>query len=104
MSRTFMILLLAASCLLFFGCNDSPEKVVSEFSKALKKKDYQAAAACVHNGDAERISRNSGVKALKNLKPVSADIDGNEAEVTVEVTRIEKIQVKKVNGKWLLKD
>jgi hypothetical protein len=38
------------------------------------------------------------------LKPISAEVDGNEAELKCRVETVVKVKAKKVNGKWVVAD
>ena len=93
------------ACVLLSGCNDDPKKVVSEFAKAVKQSDYQKAAACIEDttpADFETKFKNSPekLKTFASMKPLSADVNGNEAVVKTQVVVDMNLKVKKINGKW----
>ena len=95
------------TCVLLSGCNDDPKKVVSEFAKAVKSNDYQKAAACIENttpADFEKKFKDSSekLKPLASMKPLSADVNGNEAVVKTQMLVEVNWKVKKINGNWQL--
>ena len=97
------------ACVLLSGCNDDPKKVVSEFAKAVKSNDYQKAAACIEDttpADFETKFKDSPekMKAFASMKPLSADVNGNEAVVKTQILVEVNLKVKKINGNWQISD
>ena len=89
-------------------------RAVSEFAAAMKQKNYAKAYQYIYNNRG-RISREEFVRDAKRgekeapqilatLKPISAEVDGNEAELKCRVETVVKVKAKKVNGKWVIAD
>ncbi|MBO5791979.1 MAG: hypothetical protein J6S54_05840 [Lentisphaeria bacterium] len=105
MKKMFIFVGMAVIGMFMSGCNDNPQRAVSEFAKALKKSDYQAAAQCLEDTKPEELAKGCAEKpelqkSLASIKPVSADINGNEATVKVQILTYRELKVKKINGKW----
>ena len=105
MKKYFLFVGMAVVCMLLTGCNDDPKKPISDLAKAMKSNDYQKAAACVENGNAKEIAEKIAKepelqKVLVSLKPLSANINGNEAKVRTQMTVEVEVDVKKINGTW----
>ena len=103
MKKFFLLFAISAIMVGLTGCNDDPKKTVSDFVNAMKKKDFQTAATYVHNADAQELAKMEPeiYELLTTSKPLEANIEGNEATVTI-LTVIKKITVKKINNKWLI--
>ena len=109
MKKIIVFVGMVIACVLLSGCNDDPKKVVSEFAKAVKKSDYQKVAACIENttpADFEEKFKKSPekLKAFATMKPLSADINGNEAVVKTQVLVEIDLKVKKINGNWQISE
>lgn len=105
MKKFFVLAGFAVVCMLLSGCNDDPKKVVSDFAEAVKNKDYEKAAAYVEDGTPEDcqkfIKKNPDAqKTYASMKPISAEINGNEAIVKTQVQINVNVKVKKINGQW----
>lgn len=109
MKKLFIFVGMAVIGMFMSGCNDNPQKAVSEFAKALKKSDYQSAAQYFEDTKPEDIAKECAEKpelqkTLASMKPVSANINGNEATVKVQILTYRELKVKKINGKWQIAD
>ena len=105
MKKFFVFAAMATVCMLLTGCNDNPKKAVSDFAKALKNNDYQKASLCLENGNPQALAELSAKmpelqKSFISFKPLSANINGNEATVKTEMTVVVNLPVKKNNGVW----
>ena len=109
MKKYFLFVGMAVVCMLLTGCNDDPKKPISDLAKAMKNNDYQKAATCVENGNAKEIAAKIAdepelQKIFVSLKPISANINGNEAKVRTQMTVEVDVEVKKINGAWQISD
>ena len=105
MKKILVFVGMVIACVLLSGCNDDPKKVVSEFAKALKSKDYQKAAICIENTTPDELRRKTEndpqiLKSFASMKPISVNINGNEAVVKVQMLTETDLKVKKINGNW----
>lgn len=104
MKKFLLLFAISAMMVGLTGCNDDPQKPVSDFVNALKKRDFQTAATYVHNADAQELAKMEPevYEVLTTIKPLEANIEGNEATVTISTVVKKKITVKKINNKWLI--
>lgn len=112
--KKIIIFILALTSVCIYADEKAACKAVSEFSNALRSKDYAKAYQYVYNKKG-RLSKEEFVRDLKRserdsknaipyLTPISAEVDGNEAELKCKTETVVKVKLKKVKGKWVIAD
>ena len=104
-----MMLMALVSVFVMTGCADAPEDVLEKWSEAILAGDKAAADEFVTADAKDKenafmialVSHNKdeAAKWFDKLKAGEVVVDGDNAEVKVDGT---KVRLKKVDGKWLI--
>lgn len=114
MKKIVAFVLLFAVCSIYAD-EKAACKAVSEFAAAMKQKNYAKAYQYIYNKrgrlsrdefirDAKRGEKQNAHFTLTTLKPISAEVDGNEATMKCRIETVVEIKTKKVKGKWVIAD
>ena len=111
---------LVVAILLFVVCGVYADekavcRAVSEFAAAMRQKNYAKAYQYIYNKrgrisqeefirDAKRGEQEETRGVFGSLRPIAAEVDGNEAKIKCRIEVIMKVKAKKVNGKWVISD
>ena len=113
--RKLLVLIFSFAVLGVYADEKAACKAVTEFATAMKQKNYAKAYQYMYNKRG-RYSRERFIQEAKNemkpeilsaiasLRPISVEVDGNEAVMKCRMETVIEVKAKKVKGKWVIAD